>query len=138
MFSAIARLLFGGEEKVAEDALPEAVGGERRGDEDPGSVEVHVMPSVRGHPDLNFGDDSRPSEPEVPIDHSALIRGVLQSDASRAAVLAKVTHAPRIQRAQARAGRHQSSVRDPTQSHGSRACSRTHLQQPGRRSNKLQ
>ncbi|CAL8337337.1 unnamed protein product [Merluccius merluccius] len=153
MFSAIARMLFGGEEKTAEDALSsgevvdegwlllnhkEGVSEVHSG-EDQGSVEVHgtvSTPTVSGDSDPNLGDDSRPSEPEVPVDHSTLTAGVLRDIASRDAALAKVTHAARIQRAQSWAERHQvarsnikrqNCVRERSQSH------RSHLlQQPGR------
>ncbi|CAL8339645.1 unnamed protein product [Lota lota] len=158
MFTAIARLLFGGEEKTADDAQPsgevvddgwlllnhrDAVSEGRSGEDDPGSVQIHgtvSTPALSGHSDPNLGDGSGPSESEVLVDRSALIAGVLQNVASQAAALAKVTHASRVQRARAWAERHQlarsslqrqNCIRQQSQSHRSHTHSSSYLQQPG-------
>ncbi|CAL8403065.1 unnamed protein product [Arctogadus glacialis] len=157
MFTAIARLLFGGEEKTADDAQPsgevvdegwlllnhrDAVSEGCSGEED--QIQGAVLtPAPSEHPDPNPGDGSGPSEPEVLVDRSALIAGVLQNVASRAAALAKVTHASRVQRAQTGEKRRQltrsslqrqNCARQQGESHRSHTHSGAYLQQPGCRS----
>ena len=77
------------------------------------------------------------------MDRSALIAGVLQNVASRAAALAKVTHASRVQRAQAGEKRRQltrsslqrqNCARQQSESHRSHTHRGAYLQQPGCRS----
>ncbi|KAG7275984.1 hypothetical protein CRUP_028541, partial [Coryphaenoides rupestris] len=127
----------------------EAVSEECSGEEDQGSVELPGTVStatVSGHSDPNLRDDSRPSEPEVPVlDHSAPTAGALLSSTFRqAAALAKITQASHAQRAQAEtqrrrltrsAIRRQNCVRMQSQNHGRHAHSSTYLHQPARRIN---